>query len=264
MRPVNLIPPEDRRGESVPLRTGPLAYAIVGVLAIALVAITAIVLTGNSISEKETELADIEAREAAARHRAEALAPYAEFQVMSKAREATVAQLAQSRFDWERVLRELSRVITDDVWLVSATGTAAPEVQIEGAGAIQMRDEVAGPALELVGCGSSQNAVAEFVAALNDIDGVTRVALASSERDDSAGASQSSEGGGGEDCRTRDFIAQFEIVVAFDAAPTPATAAAEGLVPPATDGATAETNSAAEQTAEAGEAAPVVTGGGAQ
>ena len=26
MRPVNLIPPEERRGDQAPLRTGPLAY----------------------------------------------------------------------------------------------------------------------------------------------------------------------------------------------------------------------------------------------
>ena len=32
MRPVNLIPPEDRRGEQAPLRTGPLAYVLVGAL----------------------------------------------------------------------------------------------------------------------------------------------------------------------------------------------------------------------------------------
>ena len=32
MRPVNLIPPEDRRGQHAPLRTGPLAYILVGAL----------------------------------------------------------------------------------------------------------------------------------------------------------------------------------------------------------------------------------------
>ena len=33
MRPVNLIPPEERRGERAPMRTGPLSYVVVAVLA---------------------------------------------------------------------------------------------------------------------------------------------------------------------------------------------------------------------------------------
>ncbi len=70
MRPVNLIPPEERRGELAPLRTGVLSYVIVGVLGLALLGVVAIVLTGNSISEKESDLASLEARKLAADQRA--------------------------------------------------------------------------------------------------------------------------------------------------------------------------------------------------
>jgi hypothetical protein len=52
MRPVNLIPAEDRRGEHAPLRTGPLAYVVLGALVALLVGVTALVLTGNQISER--------------------------------------------------------------------------------------------------------------------------------------------------------------------------------------------------------------------
>ena len=45
MRPVNLIPPEQRRGEQAPLRTGPLPYIVVGALVAVLVGVTALVLT---------------------------------------------------------------------------------------------------------------------------------------------------------------------------------------------------------------------------
>jgi Tfp pilus assembly protein PilN len=281
MRPVNLIPPEERRGENTPLRTGPAAYGVIGILVLALIAIFMVVTTGNKISERENQLASLEAREAAARAAAEGLAPYAQFAEMAQARDQTVTSLAQSRFDWERVLRELALVITDDVWLTSTTGTVTPDVALEGATTISLRASVPGPALELVGCGSSQDAVAEFVAALEDIDGVTRVGLASSERDPSAAAGSGSTatsteeaGGGSSDCRTRDFIAQFEIVVAFDSAPV--TSGAEAILPPTAAPATpTETTdatapqqeaaaSAAEQTGEAQEAANVVTGGGAQ
>ena len=43
MRPVNLIPPEERRGSTAPSRTGVLSYLVVGVLAVVLVAVSAIV-----------------------------------------------------------------------------------------------------------------------------------------------------------------------------------------------------------------------------
>ena len=53
MRPVNLIPPEDRRGEHAPLRTGPLAYIVLGALVLVLVGVTALVLTDNQIAERQ-------------------------------------------------------------------------------------------------------------------------------------------------------------------------------------------------------------------
>ena len=66
MRPVNLIPPEDRRGDHAPLRAGVASYAIVGVLALALVGVVMVILAGNKISESEAELAALEARKAQA------------------------------------------------------------------------------------------------------------------------------------------------------------------------------------------------------
>ena len=42
--------------------------------------------------------------------------------------------LAQSRFDWERVLRELAIVIPEDVWLTNLTATVSPEVQLDDSG----------------------------------------------------------------------------------------------------------------------------------
>ena len=99
-------------------------------------------------------------------------------------------------------------------------------MQIEGATVVEGRDTVAGPALELVGCGANQRAVAGFLAALRDIDGVTRVGIAASERP-SAGdtALDSGTANASSDCRTRDAIAKFEVVVAFDAVPVPAVPA---------------------------------------
>jgi Tfp pilus assembly protein PilN len=249
MRPVNLIPKEERSGERAPLRSGPLVYVLLAALLVVLAGVTALVLTGNQISEREGEVARLEREDALALARVERLAAYTQFQALSEQRTATIASLADSRFDWERVMRELALILPSDAWLVSLTATATPEVSVDGGGGGEggagLRSAAAGPALEISGCAKGQEAVAGFVTALKDIDGVTRVGIQSSELAEKEVGGGGDGGGGGSDCRTREFIAKFEIVVAFDAAPVPAVAGAEAA--PATE----ETEAAPSETSEA-------------
>ena len=230
MRPVNLIPPEHRRRERGPARTGVAPWAIVGALVLALAAITAVTMFGNQISEREAERDRLEMEEAALTAQAQAVAPYAGFASLALARQATVTSLAQSRFDWERVMRELALVMPADVWLVEATASAGAGAAVDAA-----TEGIAGPSLTLEGCGASHEAVAGFAAALEDIDGVTRVGITSSERPAPSGeaeepsSAEGGEGGEGADCRTRDFIAAFEITAAFDDAAAVAPAPARAL-----------------------------------
>jgi Tfp pilus assembly protein PilN len=273
MRPVNLIPPDERRGDSrSPTRMGPLVYIIVGALAVGLVGVVVVAVTSKQISDKQSEKQNLQVELDAATAKAQSLRAFADFRGVQEQRTATVASLAESRFDWERVMNELALVIPDDIWLVKLTGSVSPQVQIEGGADIATRDSVAGPALEIIGCGPSQDSVAGFLAALEDIDGVTRVGVRSSRRGEDNGAAAAPATAAGqsttEDCRTKSFIYQFEIVVAFDAVPTPATAtAAPGVPAPAapTTGGTqlaGQTNSAAEQTAQAQRAeAKLIPGG---
>ena len=93
----------------------------------------------------------------------------------------TVSNLAKSRFDWERVMRQLALVLPSDVWLTNLTGTVRPGVNVNGGGNISLRESVSGPALSMVGCAVGQEAVARFVSDLKDIDGVTRVGVQSSQ-----------------------------------------------------------------------------------
>jgi Tfp pilus assembly protein PilN len=229
MRPVNLIPPEDRRGASAPLRTGPLPYVLVGALVAVLAGVTALVLVGNQISEREGEVATLEREDAQAAAKAQRLAAYTEFREMSEARVATVSDLADSRFDWERVMHELSLVLPEDAWLTSLSASASAGIGGASGGGSGLRAAVPGPALELSGCATGQEAVARFVTMLKDIEGVTRVGVQSSELPDQTEGGGDGGGGseGGDECRTRAFIAKFEIVVAFDAAPVPVTSGEE-------------------------------------
>ncbi|HET7484218.1 MAG TPA: PilN domain-containing protein [Solirubrobacterales bacterium] len=259
MRPVNLIPAEQRRGEQAALRTGPLAYMLLGALVLALAGVTAVVLTENQISDRKGEVVTLKREDAAAQAQAKRLAAYAQFRALSEQRVATVTSLADSRFDWERVMRELALVLPSDVWLSELEATATPSVSLSGGGGgssgAGLRGAVPGPALELNGCATGQDAVAGFVTALKDIDGVTRVGVASSElASEKEGAG--SGGGGGSDCRTREFIAQFSLVVAFDAAP----------VPPEEDeaGATSATETAETTSSETSESSEESSGEGSE
>ena len=250
MRPVNLIPAEERSGAHGPMRTGAVPYLLVAALVVALAGVTALVLTSNQVSERKSEVAQLKREDAVATARAGRLAAYTQFQALREQRISTVSSLADSRFDWERVMRELSLILPHDAWLVGLEATASPEASTGGSGGgsgSDLRKSAPGPALQIEGCAKGQEAVAGFVTALKDIDGVTRVGVQSSELSDkeSSGGAES----GGEECRTRDFIAKFEIVVAFDAAPVPPEA---GAMPETAQTASSETSESSEASSSEG------------
>lgn len=248
MRPVNLIPPEQRRGEQAQLRTGPLMYIVLGGLALVLIGVALLVTTENRISDSKAEVATLKHEDALAEAKAKRLAAYSQFRTLAEQRIDTVRSLAESRFDWERVMRELALVLPDDVWLTSLTASATPSSSVGGGegGASGLRGGIAGPALEMSGCAAGQEGVAGFVSALKDIDGVTRVGVQTSELASKGSEAGSGEGGGG-DCRTRSSIAQFSLVVAFDAAPIQSEEGEEAI------GTTATTETTSSESSESSE-----------
>jgi Tfp pilus assembly protein PilN len=197
------------------MRGGPLAYVIVGALAAAVIGVAVLAVTGNQISESKEEIARLESETSTVEARAQALDAYTQFHSVSEQRAATITSLADSRFDWQRVMHELALVLPSDVWLTNLTGTASSSVSVDGAGGIALRSTIPGPALEITGCASGQSSVARFIQALKEIDGVTRVGVQGS----SLSGTGSSSGSGSTTCESDSSVAQFQIVVAFDAAP---------------------------------------------
>jgi Tfp pilus assembly protein PilN len=238
MRAVNLIPPDERRGDHAPLRTGVFTYVLVGGLALFLLGIVVVALTSKQINDRQGEKQGLEQELDQATAKAQSLQAFTDFRAAQETRAATVTSLAASRFDWQRVMHELSLILPSDVWLNSITGTVSPNVTIDsggsggasgGSGGSGLRAEIAGPALEITGCATGQDAVAGFVASLEDIDGVTRVGLDSSESaEESSGGTT---GDAGSDCTGPD-VASFSLVVAFDSVPAPGTATSVPSVPP--------------------------------
>jgi Tfp pilus assembly protein PilN len=283
MRPVNLIPPDEQRGEGASLRTGSLIYVLLGGLALLLLAVVAVALTSKQVSDRKAEKASLEQELQQETARADSLAAFANFRAVQETRAATVTSLAQSRFDWTRVLQELSLVLPENISLSNLTGTVSPEVSLDSSGSgastgsgTDLRSGIAGPALQIAGCAPDQDAVAGFVSALEDIDGVTRVGLSSSGVQSSEGAPSTGSSGGESKCIAGPQTYNFEITVAFDAVPAPPTATAAPTVPSAvapptgTDGgvAAAQTeenvakSSVREQTTKAQNAQSTVLPGG--
>lgn len=266
MRPVNLIPLDQRRGDTAPVRTGPLAYVVVGFLAAVLVAVIAVVMLGNSIDGKRAEVASLEAQAAETQARAQALSPYVSFQQLRDARVETIGSLARSRFDWERVIREVTKLIPRSVWLQNMTGTVRPDVQLDSGAGIALRSSVPGPALELTGCARAQTDIARLIAAINDVDGVTRVTAVNGIKA-GEGSGGGAEGAGGSVGACPASTPSFQLVAAFDEIAVPETPGAPGaaVMPPSSTVPTSGESGVAQGPGTAGEqpaTAPTLTPGG--
>src|SRR5215218_2917145 len=168
MRAVNLLPPDLRSGPKGPAPTVPTgvensgsgAFVVLGVLAICVCALATYVLAGNTVKDRKAELAAATAKSAAVTQQVNALQPYADFESVANARVQTVTDLANSRFDWEQALRDLSRAVPADVTIGSIKGSLGSTDAAANPG------EEAAPSISLAGCTYSQTKVAELMARL--------------------------------------------------------------------------------------------------
>jgi Tfp pilus assembly protein PilN len=236
MRAVNLIPPADRPGAGGAAgRSGGTVYIVLGGLAALVLLVGALAVTSHSISAKKSDLARVEAAAAASETKAASLKNYADFSALRTTRAETVRSIAKSRFDWSFVMHELARTIPANVWLTGVTGTVDPSVQLKARSVTaQVRAARGTPALELLGCTTNQESVAEMMTALRRVDGVRRVALQSALKSDPVDGGRASAGGPGSDCRHGDSrYPQFTMVVFFDSRPAATNPAAATTPTPA-------------------------------
>jgi Tfp pilus assembly protein PilN len=184
MRPVNLVPHEQRR--RVPSEgSGKGAYGAIGVLAVLLAMVVAYVLTANSVtdSQSKTETARVEAD----RLEAEAAqkGSFTDFEQIAQTRMQSVAGVAATRFDWERFMRELSRVMPAGSWLQSADASTTDAEEAAGAtsGAPAAGTGTGSPNAQLMGCMPTHSDVARMMVRLRQLHRVTEVELTSSAKD---------------------------------------------------------------------------------
>jgi Tfp pilus assembly protein PilN len=257
MKPVNLLPPELRgnaprkavsgvTSPAEPAAGGAGPYMVLVALGVAVIAMAGYVLAGNSVKDRKAELAEVKAQQVAASSRVAALKPYADFQTLAVSRVATVQALAGSRFDWEQVLRDLSRALPSNVHLTGLSGSVGTDT---GAGG-QIRSAITAPAISLQGCTKTHSDVARLMSSLRTVRGVTRVSLAKSDKESNGGTAAPAAGvDGGTPAQTcpKGAPPSFDLVVFFErstAVPTNGPVA-PGAVPTGTTGPTGPAGAAA-------------------
>jgi Tfp pilus assembly protein PilN len=185
VRPVNLIP-HDQRRRTPREGSGRGAHALLGGLAVVLAMAVFYVLTANSVTDKESqaEEARIEAEQLEAQ--AATKQNFTDFAEIAQTRAASVASVASTRFDWERLMRELSRVMPEGSWLTSADATAAGDPNAASDPAAAAAPGAGGPTAHLVGCTPKHSDVARLMVRMRQLHRVVDVQLAQSSRDPKA------------------------------------------------------------------------------
>jgi Tfp pilus assembly protein PilN len=172
VRAVNLLP-RDEAPKSFEKNRG-VAFGAAGGLALVTVGLCAMLLTtGGAIKDRRVTLESLRAELAALPSSTNNVDPGEEASLGAEksARTSALSTALADRVAWDSVLRQISQVLPQDVWLASLTTTAP----------IAEPGTVAEPAgVELVGSTYSQSGVARFLARLAVVPSLTNVTLQSS------------------------------------------------------------------------------------
>jgi Tfp pilus assembly protein PilN len=182
VRPVNLLPQDQRRrpaGEG----TGRGAYIVCSVLGLLLAMVAAYVHTANSVTEHENQAAAVRAEADRLEAELAAQANYTGFADIAQQRLTSVAGVAETRFDWERLMREVSRVMPEGSWLQATDASVIGDpnsTALAPAGAVAAP---AGPYASFVGCTLDQSDVAQIMVRLRQLHRVEDVKLNESSQE---------------------------------------------------------------------------------
>jgi Tfp pilus assembly protein PilN len=190
VKPVNLIPQDQRRrrASDSDAKGAPIAL---GVLAALLAMVVVYVMTANTVTERKGEAKNASAEADRIEAQASRQTGYTDFAQIAATRTQSVAGVAATRFDWERFMRELSRVMPAGSWLQSADASVQGDPSSTGAPApTTATATVPAPAANLVGCTPGQDDVARMMVRLRQLYRVDDVEL----NESTAGAGDTAAG----------------------------------------------------------------------
>ena len=193
MKRLNLLPAELRpRGGNIRHST----YAVLAGLLAATLAMTLYWFVQSGTNTTANEIDGLQQETQAAKEDAASLGPYAEFSAMKDARARSVRLVAQTRFDYERLTRELTRILPEHVWITGLdVGPTEAELE-EGADSVQATMSAGALTVSLSGCAPNQPTVADTLDRLTALTGATSVNLGASGDGSVAGPRSSGSGGG--------------------------------------------------------------------
>jgi Tfp pilus assembly protein PilN len=186
MKPVNLIPNDQRRATPSGNASGG-AYVVLGVLGVMLVMLVAYVMASNSVNDREGKAAQARQEADAAEAKSKQLGAFADFSATKEQRLASVMAAAQTRFDWERFMREMSRVMPKDSWVQTTSASVVGDSAGTTSTTTTSATTLTGPKADLVGCTPRQSQVARMMVRLEQMYRVTDVSLNQSAQEQVGG-----------------------------------------------------------------------------
>jgi Tfp pilus assembly protein PilN len=184
MKAVNLIPSDQRRAKASGNMSGG-AYGVLGVLAVLLVMAVAYVMTSNSANDRQGKAEQARQEALAAESQSKQLGAFTDFASIKEQRLTSVMAAAQTRFDWERFMRELSRVMPANSWIHTTNASVSGDTS--GGNLTSTATTVPLPEANLVGCTPRQSEVARMMVRLEQMYRVTDVALNESTQEQAGG-----------------------------------------------------------------------------
>ena len=177
MKAVNLIPSDQRRATATGERKGA-SYVVLGVLGVLLVMAVAYVLTANGVNDKTSKAAAAKQEADTLEAKAAQLDSFTDFASIKEQRLAAVVTAAKTRFDWERLMRELARVMPAGSWLQTTQASVLGDPNAAASPtATTTTTTPTGPSATFVGCTPKQSEVAKILVRLRSLHRVVDVEL---------------------------------------------------------------------------------------
>jgi Tfp pilus assembly protein PilN len=196
MRAFDLLPREDGREDGG--RRPSTAQLVLAAAALVLVAALASVflVTNARVADKATEVNDLRSRLAALEQPQEEPKPALEGSDQALVQErdnrtGALGTVLARRVGWDRVLRDISLVLPDGVWLETLTATAATPTDATQPGApAPVPDPTAAPGtstVEISGFGKTQASIAQLLSRMAVLPEIQAVQLASASAEEIGG-----------------------------------------------------------------------------